>query len=34
MIVYGSNGNMTYWGTDVGHSNVGVRPCMWISIGG
>ncbi len=34
MIIYGSNGNMSYWGTDVGHSNCGVRPCMWINIGG
>ncbi len=34
MIVYGSSGRCTTYGTDVGHSNVGYRPCVWIEIGG
>ena len=34
MIVYGASGHATTYGTDVGHSNVGYRPCVWISIGG
>lgn len=34
VIVYGSNGHVTLYGTDVGHDAVGYRPCMWITIGG
>ena len=33
-IVYGSNGHVTLYGTDVGHNAVGYRPCAWITIGG
>ena len=34
VIVYGSNGHTTLYGTDVGHDSIGYRPCMWITIGG
>ena len=34
VIVYGNNGHVTLYGTDVGHDAVGYRPCMWITIGG
>ena len=34
VIVYGNNGHVTLYGTDVGHDSVGYRPCMWITIGG
>lgn len=34
VIVYGSNGHVTTYGTDVGHDQIGYRPCVWISIGG
>ena len=34
VIVYGSNGHVTLYGTDVGHDSIGYRPCIWITIGG
>lgn len=34
MYVYGSNGHITTYGSDVGHDMVGYRPCVWIQIGG
>lgn len=33
MMIYGSNGHISFAGSDVGHSNVGYRPAMWIKIG-
>lgn len=32
--VYGSNGSVSVYGSDVGHSDLGYRPAMWITIGG
>lgn len=32
--VYGANGSVSVYGSDVGHSNLGYRPAMWITIGG
>ncbi|MBR4236016.1 MAG: hypothetical protein IKR85_08140 [Clostridia bacterium] len=34
MYVYGNSGSISLFGADVGHSNVGCRPCMWLKIGG
>lgn len=34
MMVYGSNGRISMSGADVGHSQIGYRPCIWIKIGG
>ena len=34
VMIYGTNGHISMAGSDVGHDNVGYRPCMWIKIGG
>ena len=34
MHVQGSNGHISYFGSDVGHDNVGYRPCIRITVGG
>ena len=34
MIVYASNGRLSTYGSDVGHSNGAYRPAMWITVGG
>ncbi len=34
MYVWGDNGYMDCYGSDVGHNIVGYRPAMWITIGG
>lgn len=34
MYVYADSGKHSTYGSDVGHSDLGYRPAMWISIGG
>lgn len=34
MHIQGSDGNISYYGSDVGHDNVGYRPCIRIRVGG
>ncbi|MBQ1257390.1 MAG: leucine-rich repeat protein [Clostridia bacterium] len=34
MHIQGSDGNISYFGSDVGHDNVGYRPCIRIRVGG
>ncbi|MBQ3080320.1 MAG: leucine-rich repeat protein [Clostridia bacterium] len=34
MYIYGSNGYISHYGSDVGHDNLGYRPCIRIRVGG
>lgn len=34
MFIYGVDGCISYYGSDVGHNMIGYRPAMWIVVGG